>query len=228
MNILVTAGNTITPIDRVRVITNVFTGRTGTRIAMEARTRGHKVTLLTSHPEVIRSLAAEMPVRPPSKVVTYRTFAELESAMQEKLTKHRFDVLIHAAAVSDYEPVGLYSSENGEMREVATDGKVKSSHAELWLRMKPTPKLADKVRTPWGFRGTFVKFKLEVGLDASALREVVIKSRAQSDADFIVANTLEGKESVAWIGDREGGWESVPRAGLAARLLDRVAAEPEA
>ena len=34
MNILVTAGNTIVPIDRVRCITNVFTGRTGTAIAL--------------------------------------------------------------------------------------------------------------------------------------------------------------------------------------------------
>ena len=39
--------------------------------------------------------------------------------------------------------------------------------------------------------------------------------RAQSDADLIVANTLEGKDAAAWIGDRAGGWERVERAGLA-------------
>lgn len=222
MNILVTAGNTITPIDRVRVITNVFTGRTGTRIAMEASQRGHHVTLLTSHPEVMGPLKHEIGLGPHLEVISYRTFTELESAMRENLTKKTFDVLIHAAAVSDYEPVGLYSSENGEMREVATDGKVKSSHAELWLRMKPTPKLADKVRAPWGFRGKFVKFKLEVGLGEYELREVAMRSREQSDADFIVANTLEGKEAVAWIGDRTGRWEHVPRAELAKRIIDLV------
>ena len=32
MKILVTAGNTQVPIDRVRCITNIFSGRTGTRI----------------------------------------------------------------------------------------------------------------------------------------------------------------------------------------------------
>jgi phosphopantothenate-cysteine ligase/phosphopantothenoylcysteine decarboxylase/phosphopantothenate--cysteine ligase len=53
MNVLVTAGNTQTPIDRVRCITNVFSGRTGARVAMEAAARGHQVALLTSHPELL-------------------------------------------------------------------------------------------------------------------------------------------------------------------------------
>ena len=47
MNILVTAGNTQTQIDRVRCITNIFSGRTGARVAAEADSRGHTVTLLT-------------------------------------------------------------------------------------------------------------------------------------------------------------------------------------
>src|SRR5438034_5962598 len=46
MRILVTAGNTLVPIDRVRCITNIFTGRTGARIALHAQERGHDVTLL--------------------------------------------------------------------------------------------------------------------------------------------------------------------------------------
>ena len=39
MNLLVTAGNTQVAIDRVRCITNIFTGRTGTAIALEAYRR---------------------------------------------------------------------------------------------------------------------------------------------------------------------------------------------
>jgi phosphopantothenate-cysteine ligase/phosphopantothenoylcysteine decarboxylase/phosphopantothenate--cysteine ligase len=52
MHILVTAGNTQAPIDDVRCITNIFTGHTGTRIALAAYSRGHSITLLTSHPEL--------------------------------------------------------------------------------------------------------------------------------------------------------------------------------
>ena len=58
MKILVTAGNTQTPVDEVRCITNVFTGRTGGQIAARAFDRGHAVALLTSHPEVLDAIPA--------------------------------------------------------------------------------------------------------------------------------------------------------------------------
>ena len=41
LNLLITAGGTIVPIDRVRCIANSFTGRTGASIAVRAHTRGH-------------------------------------------------------------------------------------------------------------------------------------------------------------------------------------------
>jgi phosphopantothenate---cysteine ligase (CTP) len=228
MNLLVTAGNTQTPIDKVRCITNVFTGRTGAQIALEAHRRGHTVTLLTSHPEVIEHPKDRWAVR------RYRTFHDLERAMAELVPGNRFDALIHAAAVSDYHLAGTYAPvagthfdpmhgtwTNGKLADVSA-GKVKSHHAELWLRLTPTPKLADLVRTTWAFRGTFVKFKLEVGITDAELREVALKSRAQSDADLIVANTLEGMDAIAWIGDRQGGWERIERAKLAGRLIERA------
>lgn len=228
MNLLVTAGNTQTPIDRVRCITNIFTGRTGAQVALEAHRRGHTVTLLTSHPEVIDHPKDRWAVRP------YRTFHDLERALAELVPGNRFDALVHAAAVSDYHLAGTYAPvagahfdpmhgtwANGKLADVSA-GKVKSHHPELWLRLVPTPKLADLVRTTWAFRGTFVKFKLEVGITDAELREIAFRSRVQSDADLIVANTLEGKDAVAWIGDRSGGWERVERAKLAGRLIEQI------
>ena len=234
MNLLVTAGNTQTPIDRVRCITNVFTGRTGATVALEAHRRGHAVTLLTSHPEVVRDLSPTFATTDRWTVRPYRTFHDLQDAMAELVPGGRFDALIHAAAVSDYHLAGTYAPivgahfdpmtgtwTNAKLADVSA-GKVKSHHPELWLRLVPTPKLADLVREPWGFRGTFVKFKLEVGATDEGLRELAIRSRAQSDADLIVANTLDCKEKLAWIGDRAGGWERVERAALAGRLMERV------
>jgi len=237
MKVLITAGNTQTPIDRVRCITNVFTGRTGAQVALEAQRRGHNVTLLTSHPEVIRDLAPG--VTPPAEtrtVRTYRTFLDLHDAMRGLLAGGGFDVLIHAAAVSDYCMAGIYAPVAGTAFDPATGawahgkmvdvsaGKVKSHHPELWMRLTPTPKLADLVRSPWGFRGVFVKFKLEVGVTDAQLQEVAAKSRERSDADLIVANTLEGKDAVAWVCDRGGGWERVARGELAAKLMQQVEA----
>jgi len=236
MNILITAGNTQTPIDRVRCITNVFSGRTGAAVALEANRRGHAVTLLTSHPEAVRDLEPGYQPGGNWAVRPYRTFEDLKDAMAALVPGGRFDVLIHAAAVSDYMAAGVYAPAagttfdpatsawtHGKMKDVSA-GKVKSHHPELWLRLTPTPKLADLVRGPWGFRGVFVKFKLEVGATDAELRDVAGRSREQSDADLIVANTLEGKDAAAWIGDRAGGWERVPRAELAGRLMGLVEA----
>src|ERR1700739_2886550 len=86
MKILVTAGNTQVPIDRVRAITNIFTGRTGTRIALHAVERGHDVTLLTSHPEIVSELAADVSLSAPSWTQRpYRTFDELQKLMEFEL-----------------------------------------------------------------------------------------------------------------------------------------------
>jgi phosphopantothenate-cysteine ligase/phosphopantothenoylcysteine decarboxylase/phosphopantothenate--cysteine ligase len=104
----------------------------------------------------------------------------------------------------------------------AAAAKVKSHHPELWLRLTPTSKLADSVRDPWGFRGTFVKFKLEVGTPDAELHAIAERSRARSDADLIVANTVEGMNQVAFIGDRSGVFERVERLRLPPRLWERI------
>src|SRR4051794_30356423 len=98
MNILVTAGNTQVPIDRVRCITNIFTGKTGAGIALRARDAGHTVTLLTSHPEVVAELRPQ--VSPPVRwtVRPYRTFEELRGLLEEAIRPGGPDAVIHCAA----------------------------------------------------------------------------------------------------------------------------------
>jgi phosphopantothenoylcysteine synthetase/decarboxylase len=239
MNMLVTAGNTLVPIDRVRCITNIFTGRTGTRIALHGQERGHAVTLLTSHPEVaaeLHSQAGQSAER--WTVQAYRTFDDLQEAMAQTLRQGRFDVLIHSAAVSDYQAAGIYApvphthfhpesscwqSTTGPPALVdRTAGKVKSDEPELWLRLVRTPKLIDRVRTDWRFRGIVVKFKLEVGVSEEKLLDIAERSRRHSNADLMVANTLEEAEAWAFLGPVEGHYQRVSRSELASRLLDVV------
>lgn len=213
MHVLVTAGNTQTPIDRVRCLTNVFSGRTGARVAAEAAARGHGVTLLTSHPDALGP-AAGVTVRP------YRTFDELEALMAEELTARGHDAVLHAAAVGDYHVVGTFAKRGNELVDVAA-GKVKSTYPELWLKLVPSPKLVDKVRTPWGFRGVLVKFKLEVGVSDEELLAVAERSRVQSAADLICANTLDGMHDRAYVGDGEV-YRRVERLALAVVLVEQV------
>jgi phosphopantothenate-cysteine ligase/phosphopantothenoylcysteine decarboxylase/phosphopantothenate--cysteine ligase len=226
MNILVTAGNTQAPIDRVRCVTNIFTGRTGTRIALHAHGRGHAVTLLTSHPGVVAELAGGRPLAERWQVHPYRTFDDLQEAMAAALRPGGFDVVVHSAAVSDYLAAGVYHWHiGGPAFPVLLDsgaGKVKSDEPELWLRLVRAPKLIDQVRTDWGFRGVLVKFKLEVGVSEEQLLEIAERSRRHSAADLMVANTLEAASEWAYLGPLAGRYEWLARADLEARLLDVV------
>jgi phosphopantothenate---cysteine ligase (CTP) len=208
--ILITAGNTLTPIDRVRGITNIFTGRTGASIAEEARRRGHHVRLLTSHPDTV--MASDT-----LKVLPFRTFDDLQQLMEQEIRSGVYSAIIHSAAVSDYAVAGVYS---GPDKTEAGAGKVKSYHSELWLKLVPTPKLVDRIRTDWGFTGTLVKFKLEVGIGEDELLTIAEKSRLQSRADLMVANTLEGAAEWAYIG--AGTYDKVPRSTLAKQVVQRV------
>jgi phosphopantothenate-cysteine ligase/phosphopantothenoylcysteine decarboxylase/phosphopantothenate--cysteine ligase len=216
MNILATAGNTQTPIDRVRCITNIFSGRTGARIAAAAAARGLRVTLLTSHPEV---LGGDTGVR----VRPYRSFDDLDALMAMEVGSGRYDAVVHAAAVSDYHVAGVFAGRDGQLEDAAA-GKVKSSHPELWLRLVPAPKLIDKVRAEWGFAGTLVKFKLEVGVSDAELLDVAERSRAHSRADLMCANTLEGMHDWAFVGGGLGGYRRVSRADLPSVMIDALVA----
>lgn len=211
MNVLVTAGNTQTPIDRVRCITNIFSGRTGARVAAEAAARGHAVTLLTSHPEVLDGGSGV-------RVHPYRTFDNLEALMAEEIASGGYDVVVHAAAVSDYHVAGVFGRGEGGFEDMSA-GKVKSHHPELWLRLVPAPKLIDKVRTAWAFAGILVKFKLEVGVSDEELLDVAERSRVHSGADLMCANTLEGMHDWALVGAGRGSYRRVNRANLPSTLI---------
>src|SRR5262249_5342330 len=103
-----------------------------------------------------------------------------------------------------------------------TAAKIKSDEPELWLRLVRTPKLIDLVRTEWGFRGILVKFKLEAGISDERLLDIAERSRKQSGAELMVANTLEGAPSWAFLGPINDRYERVARADLARHLLDAV------
>jgi phosphopantothenoylcysteine synthetase/decarboxylase len=235
MEILVTAGNTLVPIDRVRCLTNVFTGRTGAAIALEAYARGHAVTLVTSHPEAVAGLCPDAAALGEHWAsIRYRTFEDLQGEMETRIGRGGLDAVVHCAAVSDYLSAGVYAPDAhtrfrpedgrwvGDGPPALVDrraGKVKSDEPELWLRLVRAPKLIDAIRGAWGFRGVLVKFKLEVGVTDERLLAVAEASRTHSGADLMVANTLEDAASWAYLGPLAGTYQKVGRRELAARLV---------
>lgn len=236
MNLLITAGNTQSPIDRVRCVTNIFSGRTGAAVARTAWGRGHTVTLVTSRPDAL--LEYGMNYRDPGErftVVPFHTYDELATVLNAQLRATPFDAACHSAAVSDYLTAGTFAPAPGTFFNARTGrweaqagepslnehktGKIKSSEPELWVRLARAPRLIDRFRKPWGFAGILVKFKLEVGIGENELLELAEASRQHSAADLMVANTLDGAAHWAYLGPQNDRYERVPRRELPDRIV---------
>ncbi len=221
MKILITAGATMTMIDQVRAITNIFKGKTGSSIALHLNSR-HEVTLLTSNPELVERHAGYLSGYF-CRVCKYKTFDDLARLMEFEVRYGHYDVIIHSAAVSDYQVVGVFVDENGKLNAVDASKKISSKNPEMYLKLAPTFKIVDKLRTEWGFKGILIKFKLQVGISETELIKIAQKSRADSDADFIVANCLEWANKYALIIDRNDIVERVSRTELPQAIERRLA-----
>ena len=208
--ILVTAGPTWVWIDAVRHIGNVSTGRTGLAIARTAAARGASVTLLLG-PALAASDGRE---RETLQVIDFVTFDDLHGAVREQVSSRTYDAMVHAAAVSDYRPV---------QEERA---KLPSGQEELVLRLRPTPRIVDEVKT-LDPDLLLVKFKLEVGRGEAELLAIAAASRIRSRAELIVANDLTAyREGLhpAFLLDESG---RVVRTETTAELADRLVREIE-
>lgn len=201
--LLVTAGPTRVPIDAVRFISNVSSGGTGLRIAQTAAAAQAHVTLLMGPGTVPVSEGPRL------RLVRFVTFADLQQAVRSHVGSREYDAVIHAAAVSDYELAAT------------NPGKISSEEAELVLRLRPTPKIVDEIRT-LDPQITLVKFKLEAGRTVEELLEIARRSGERSDADLVVANDLASITDTAhpaWI-LRRG--DVVAEAGTSAELAEQL------
>jgi phosphopantothenate-cysteine ligase/phosphopantothenoylcysteine decarboxylase/phosphopantothenate--cysteine ligase len=217
MRLLVTAGNTESPIDAVRCITNVFSGQTGAHIAALAAQYHWPTHLLTSRPESVPAPASSK-----LQVTVYRTFDELAQLMEHEISRGNYDGIVHSAAVSDYLVDGVFDSTEDLSHPIDVSQKISSKHSSLWIRLKPAPKLVDRIRTPWGFRGVLVKFKLEMGISETELLRRGVLARKESNADLLVANLLESRTQCAYLIDQTNSAYRIERANLARELLDRM------
>ena len=92
--VVVSAGGTREPLDSVRFVGNRSSGKMGVAVAREARRRGADVTLVASN----------LSVPPPDGVEVVEAPSAADLA-REVLARDGADVVVMAAAVSDYRPV---------------------------------------------------------------------------------------------------------------------------
>jgi phosphopantothenate---cysteine ligase (CTP) len=234
MNLLITAGSPSSPIDRVRRVGTIFTGRTGAQLAQIAWGRGHTVTFLTSNPERLPEIPADAGLSERRlQPVIYSTVDDLAALVQQQVRSKAIDIVIHAAGATDYLVAGSFAPElgtyfNSRTKEWDARGKPKmveqpadrinSAEPELWVRLVRAPRLIERLRE-WGYRGLIVRFAVEVAKSDGELRGAAEFTRKQSGADLVVASTMDSLAHWSLIGPVDGRYERVPRREVADRLM---------
>ncbi len=169
LNVLVTGGGTRESIDDVRVLTNTSTGKTSAQIADYCYTQGHDVTLLT----------AESATRPksPIKIKTFNDYTSLEKSLLSEIQEVKYDIVFHAAAVSDYS------------LRIPHMGKLNSSQDKLIIELEKNEKIVDKIKKQSSNPNLkLVAFKLTSSSCPEVQRTAITNLFAHSSTDWIVHN----------------------------------------
>jgi phosphopantothenate-cysteine ligase len=237
MNVLVTGGGTSAPIDDVRTITNVSTGRFAAAISESCLARGQHVWHLhapSAQLPLLRRARFDLERDDPAgefdrlralhqewKAVRDRlhllplqsgTVADYARNLRHILETQSIHVAFLAMAVSDYEPAPI-------------DGKLGSDESELVIHCGRTPKVIRSVRD-WAPSIYLVGFKLLSRVTTPELIRQAEASGRINRADLTVANDLQtlvaGVHTVHLVREGHSPVPLEPGADLAERLVDHV------
>jgi phosphopantothenoylcysteine decarboxylase/phosphopantothenate--cysteine ligase len=188
--VLVTAGPTREAIDAVRFMSNASSGKMGYALAAAARERGADVVLISGPTHLARPYGV--------KVVSVISAEEMRDAVLEQF--NHSDIVIMAAAVSDFKPV----------RPSAR--KIKKEEAPGVLQLERTPDILKELGKKGG-KQLLVGFAAETDdVERNALKKLKDKN-----LDMIVVNDLlrEGSgfgidTNAVTVFDRSGGRQELP------------------
>lgn len=173
LEVVVSAGGTIEPIDPVRFLGNSSTGRQGVELARAAHERGARVGLV----------AASIDVDVPAGVEVTRVSSARDMHAAMDTAARTADVVVMAAAVADFRP-----------ENVVRDKIKKTDGGEPpVLRLVENPDiLADLARQRRRPGQTVVGFAAETGdAEGTVLDHARAKARRKG-ADLLVANDVSG------------------------------------
>lgn len=203
VRVVVTAGGTEAAIDPVRVVANRSSGRMGFALAAGARSLGADVRLIAARTSV--PPPDGVPIRPA------RTVDALRETLADEMVEA--DVLLMAAAVSDYVPTA------------PSDTKIKRDGSDLRVDLSPAPDLLAEIGSRRRDGQFLVGFALETtGGEARALEKLRRKG-----VDLVVLNhpetSLDTETAEVVILDGSGGRWPVPEGSkdvVAEAILNRV------
>ena len=209
LRVTVTAGPTLEPLDQVRYLGNRASGRMGYALAAVARRRGADVTLVSGPTSLV----------PPAGVKLVAVTTALEMHREVMARFETSDVVVKAAAVSDFRP------------EKAAPGKIKKASCGLEVKLTANPDILLELGERKGDspRPLLVGFAAEAGEDLEEGR----RKMARKNCDLMVVNDITAagagfgaETNRVVILDRNGGEERLPLMGkeeVAGRVWDRAA-----
>ncbi|MFQ5602007.1 MAG: bifunctional phosphopantothenoylcysteine decarboxylase/phosphopantothenate--cysteine ligase CoaBC [bacterium] len=203
--VLVTAGATREAIDPVRFISNHSSGKMGFALAEAAKLKGAEVVLVAG--------ATQLPKPYGIKYRQVTTVDEMKQAVEEEY--QNTDILIMAAAVSDYKPATI------------SNHKIKKSDSKFQLHFQKTPDvLADLGKQK--LNRIHVGFALET---ENSVANATKKLHAKNLDLIVLNNPLEpgaafaSDTNIVTTIDREGTVEKkpkMPKSEVAEIIMDKV------
>ena len=176
--IIISVGSTIEYIDPIRIISNTSSGKMGLSLVNQALNYGLDVTIVkgvTQVDEKFREVSVRNNNRP--HLIETKTTDQMAEAITGELIRKDYDIVILAAAVSDFKP------------SVVTDKKISTDNASLQVKLVPTIKIVDKIKHIQ--KDTFlVAFKAEYRVGDQNLLTRSWQKLTQSRADLIIANDI--------------------------------------
>ena len=178
--ILITAGGTREAIDSVRFIGNQSTGRTAAALCDALQRQGHDV----------HWLGAESAIRPGNgaQQSTFSSFDDLAEGLKTRLSGNSYDLVIHAAAVSDFSVDRMERTDGSPLER---GGKLSSGEG-MNLVLKPNPKLLDQL-SAWSKNPALriIGFKLTDGASQTQRTAAVARLFNGGGVHAVVHNDLQ-------------------------------------
>ena len=208
---LVTAGPTYEPLDAVRRLTNLSTGRLGSELAEFLAGRGHQVRLLLGEQATFRLQGHAYDIQ------TFTTRADLREQLRARAGES-VDAVFHAAAVSDFSFGKIWvRSAQGQLTEIRS-GKLSTRQGTLLAELTPTPKIITELRR-WFPGARLVGWKYEVDGSRDAVIHQAKTQLVECTTDASVANGpaygagfgLVRAESCIHLPDAAGLFEALDR-----------------
>jgi phosphopantothenoylcysteine decarboxylase / phosphopantothenate---cysteine ligase len=180
--ILISLGSTIEYIDPIRVVSNTSSGKMGISLVKNALTFGSNVTIVKGLTTFNIVIDEKYPTAVDFKVLDVTTSQQMCDVLLQELQSFSYDIVILAAAVSDFKPAAI------------SDFKISSDKSSLTLTFVPTVKIINKIKSV-NKKLFLVGFKAEYNVSVNTILEKSFKKMVESDANLVVANDV-GKKDV--------------------------------